>query len=257
MTVTSWFITLISMIVAIIALLPGFSSQVLSKKALELAEWTALKDYLEQCKADLKAGSATLKCKDAIRISLPPPPHIDVDPTSQYGFINATSEILAPRNANESGLFRVTFALVVIIILLCAAILVLEIRKTSDRRASNPHWDEETGSPQRISIAPGSLLRGNTRAIARDDIAENATLPSPASSLHHGMGAATGSQPFLNSNIYLQHREGRVPHAPGSEYSTHPPFNNNPSSCQHVARQCPYYSSGMLGGSHRSGEGHG
>ncbi|KAF7534065.1 hypothetical protein G7Z17_g13421 [Cylindrodendrum hubeiense] len=53
MTMTSWFITLISMIVATIALLPGFSSQVLSKKALELAEWIALKDSLEQRKADL------------------------------------------------------------------------------------------------------------------------------------------------------------------------------------------------------------
>lgn len=152
-----------------------------------------------------------------------------MDPISQYGFINTTSEILALRNTNESGLFQVTFALVVILVLLCAAILVLEIRKTSDRRASNPHWDEELGAPQRRSITPGPLLRGNTHAIAWDDTAENATLPSPAWSPHYGMGASTGSQLFLISNIHLQHREGRVPYAPGSEYSTHPPFNNNPS----------------------------
>jgi hypothetical protein len=53
MAVTSWFIALVSMIVAIIALLPGLNSQGLSQKALDLAEWTALKDYLDQCKTDL------------------------------------------------------------------------------------------------------------------------------------------------------------------------------------------------------------
>jgi hypothetical protein len=41
------------MIMTIVSLLPGFKGQDLSKKALDLAEWTALKDYIEQCKGIL------------------------------------------------------------------------------------------------------------------------------------------------------------------------------------------------------------
>ncbi|KAH6889317.1 hypothetical protein B0T10DRAFT_50917 [Thelonectria olida] len=55
MAIISWLIALISMIVAIVALLPGFHSQKLSQMALDLAEWTALKDYLDRCKAELLA----------------------------------------------------------------------------------------------------------------------------------------------------------------------------------------------------------
>jgi hypothetical protein len=48
--VTGWVIAFFSLIVAIVSLLPGFNGQELSKKALELAEWTAFKDYMQQCK---------------------------------------------------------------------------------------------------------------------------------------------------------------------------------------------------------------
>ena len=46
---TGWVLAFISMVAAIVALLPGFNGQKLSNQALELAQWTALKDYIEQC----------------------------------------------------------------------------------------------------------------------------------------------------------------------------------------------------------------
>lgn len=55
-----WLVAFLSMIVVILSLLPGFNSQSLSKKALELAEWTALKDYIEQCKEHLVSFSFIL-----------------------------------------------------------------------------------------------------------------------------------------------------------------------------------------------------
>ena len=42
-------IALVSLIVTIIALLPSFSSRLYDKGALELAIWTAKKDYMEAC----------------------------------------------------------------------------------------------------------------------------------------------------------------------------------------------------------------
>jgi len=50
---TGWIFAVINAVVAIVALLPGFNGQEISRKALELAEWTALKDYIEQCQEQL------------------------------------------------------------------------------------------------------------------------------------------------------------------------------------------------------------
>lgn len=47
--ITGWALAFISMVATIVSLLPGFNGQEISKKALELAQWTALKDYIEQC----------------------------------------------------------------------------------------------------------------------------------------------------------------------------------------------------------------
>lgn len=39
----------VAIIIGVIALLPGFRSQDISEMALDLTEWTALKDYVEYC----------------------------------------------------------------------------------------------------------------------------------------------------------------------------------------------------------------
>lgn len=49
--VTGWALAISGLIFAAISLGPGFESPNLSKQALELAQWTALKDYIEQCQS--------------------------------------------------------------------------------------------------------------------------------------------------------------------------------------------------------------
>jgi hypothetical protein len=49
LSLCGWILALISTVVSIAALLPAFRGQEVSEKQLELAEWTALKDYLDRC----------------------------------------------------------------------------------------------------------------------------------------------------------------------------------------------------------------
>ncbi|KAJ4345362.1 uncharacterized protein N0V89_011492 [Didymosphaeria variabile] len=48
----------------------------MSEKSLQLAEWTALKDYIEECREELAAGKQTQACLKALKVQLPPPPYV-------------------------------------------------------------------------------------------------------------------------------------------------------------------------------------
>ncbi|EWY81020.1 hypothetical protein FOYG_15309 [Fusarium oxysporum NRRL 32931] len=52
LSLCGWILALVSTAVSIAALLPAFRGLLLSDKQLRLAEWSALKDYLDQCKED-------------------------------------------------------------------------------------------------------------------------------------------------------------------------------------------------------------
>lgn len=71
-----WAIALLSVLFTIVALSPAFKSQDMSEKALELAEWTALKDYIEECREELAAGIQSQACLKAMGAKLPPPPYV-------------------------------------------------------------------------------------------------------------------------------------------------------------------------------------
>ncbi|CAI6092265.1 unnamed protein product, partial [Clonostachys chloroleuca] len=71
-----WAIAIAGLIFAAISLKPGFESQDLSKQALELAQWTARKDYIEQCQSAADSGTITPQCNEALAAILPPPPHV-------------------------------------------------------------------------------------------------------------------------------------------------------------------------------------
>ncbi|TVY60137.1 hypothetical protein Focb16_v003304 [Fusarium oxysporum f. sp. cubense] len=74
LSLCGWILAFVSTAVSIAALLPAFRGLLLSDKQLRLAEWSALKDYLDQCKEDSKAGHISEDCKAALAKSLPPPP---------------------------------------------------------------------------------------------------------------------------------------------------------------------------------------
>ncbi|KAJ0130865.1 Uncharacterized protein HZ326_26037 [Fusarium oxysporum f. sp. albedinis] len=75
LSLCGWILALVSTAGSIAALLPAFRGLLLSDKQLRLAEWSALKDYLDQC----KENSA------ALTKSLPPPPGLSYSDNLDLG----------------------------------------------------------------------------------------------------------------------------------------------------------------------------
>lgn len=68
---------LFSLLLAVIALSPAFKSQDLTNRGLQLAEWTALKDFVEECRQEIAAGLESQACLKAVNAKIPPPPYMD------------------------------------------------------------------------------------------------------------------------------------------------------------------------------------
>lgn len=71
-----WAVAFLSVLFTIVTLSPTFRSQATSERALKLAEWTALKDFIEECREELEAGIESQACLRAIGASVPPPPYV-------------------------------------------------------------------------------------------------------------------------------------------------------------------------------------
>jgi hypothetical protein len=71
-----WAVAFLSVLFTIVTLSPAFRSQSLSEKSLKLAEWTALKDFIEECREELAAGIESQTCLKATNANIPPPPYI-------------------------------------------------------------------------------------------------------------------------------------------------------------------------------------
>ncbi|QSZ35204.1 hypothetical protein DSL72_008071 [Monilinia vaccinii-corymbosi] len=50
--------------------------------AFKLAVWTATKDYIEYCQAEVETQQANAQCRKAAGQTLPPPPFFEYDPTN-------------------------------------------------------------------------------------------------------------------------------------------------------------------------------
>ncbi|KAM0804187.1 hypothetical protein BDR22DRAFT_885970 [Usnea florida] len=68
-------IGILTLIVTIVSLLPSFAGDRYGKEALELALWTARKDYVEACRTYL--NHTNIDCQHALEKGLPPPPGLD------------------------------------------------------------------------------------------------------------------------------------------------------------------------------------
>jgi hypothetical protein len=63
-------------LLTIVTLSPAFKSQNLSEKAYKLAEWTALKDFVDECREELAAGVQSQACLRVVNKEVPPPPYV-------------------------------------------------------------------------------------------------------------------------------------------------------------------------------------
>lgn len=71
-----WAIAFLSVLFTIVALSPAFKSQSMTERALQLAEWTALKDFFEECREELAAGIKSAACLKVTNAEIPPPPNM-------------------------------------------------------------------------------------------------------------------------------------------------------------------------------------
>jgi hypothetical protein len=71
-----WAVAFLSVLLTIVTLSPAFKSQNLSEKAYRLAEWTALKDFIEECREELAAGIQSQVCLRVADKEVPPPPYL-------------------------------------------------------------------------------------------------------------------------------------------------------------------------------------
>lgn len=94
-----WAVAFLSVLFTIVTLSPTFRSQATSERALKLAEWTALKDFIEECREELEAGVQSQACLRAIGASIPPPPYVKagIFDRTKRGFLGGHSGLNSSR----------------------------------------------------------------------------------------------------------------------------------------------------------------
>ncbi|KAF2253011.1 hypothetical protein BU26DRAFT_515390 [Trematosphaeria pertusa] len=198
-----WAIAFLSVLFTIVALSPAFKSQDTSEKSLRLAEWTALKDYIEECREELAAGIQSQACLRAMKAKLPPPPYVKPGILDRmrrgllqehYGKHNGTSRGMQVKQ-EELHIPRVVQGIVFLGILLTACVfLFLSFESTRSRIRRQSHPLDAYGQVEKLvhegeiattticqppSPAEGSLRR---RAVRTHPIYQRSSL---GSAIHH------------------------------------------------------------------------
>ncbi|KAH6976011.1 hypothetical protein BKA56DRAFT_617956 [Ilyonectria sp. MPI-CAGE-AT-0026] len=243
--VAGFFIALVALVVTFISVFPAFTSQRLSEKALAIAEWTALKDFREQCIEQLANGSPSLDCEAAINKPLPRPPPMEMAPLphthsipNKRGFSDASVDVAT--TSIDFFISRVKVALLVLgLCLMCVAVFVLKSRK----KISSPILPSH--SKEQWIIQHPNVSLGPTVSTSYRDNHVSTFIQSPWQSPFlplHNDAVTTSSHPS-DTTTHLRHREIQERTTPsGGEFarrfSTYDPasyvpfdtYNGTPSS---------------------------
>ncbi|KAF2682355.1 hypothetical protein K458DRAFT_390842 [Lentithecium fluviatile CBS 122367] len=156
-----WLIALLSVLLTIVALSPAFKSQDMSEKALRLAEWTALKDYIEECREELATGIDSQACRRAMNAELPPPPYVKpgVLDRLRRSLVHVQAEHngtsrepqLVHRQIHVPALIQGIVFLVLILIACTFLFLSFESNRSRMRRHSNSKSSSEKEEEQMIT----------------------------------------------------------------------------------------------------------
>lgn len=138
-----WAVAFLSVVFTIVTLSPAFRSQSLSEKSVKLAEWTALKDFIEECREELAAGIESQACLKATNAKIPPPPYVNTGVLEKIrrGFLqpqqqgNGTWRGHHIQPANHSGLYFLRGIIFFGLIFATAAFSVLALRRSRVRFA--------------------------------------------------------------------------------------------------------------------------
>ncbi|KAH7124015.1 ankyrin repeat-containing domain protein [Dendryphion nanum] len=157
-----WAVAFMSVLFTIVTLSPAFRSQASSERALKLAEWTALKDYIEECREELDAGIESQACLRAIGASVPPPPYVKagvLDKTTRSLLkplrkFNATTEPIPIHDA-QVHLPRIVQNLIFLGLVLTACVFFfLSFERSRSRLLRRSHTRPTPEEEQEESIIP-------------------------------------------------------------------------------------------------------
>jgi hypothetical protein len=139
---------------------PTFRSQAATEKALKLAEWTALKDYIEECREELAAGIQSQACLRAIKANLPPPPYVEVADTIKRDWIrdpqvinSTTGDVHTDKYTHDTSYLIQTILFLAILLSACVFFfLSFESSRSRLVRHSRAHTLKDRDAP--VHLAP-------------------------------------------------------------------------------------------------------
>ncbi|TAQ88128.1 hypothetical protein B7494_g3513 [Chlorociboria aeruginascens] len=137
-----WIIALFSMCVTAVALSPAFVGQNISQEALELAKWTAMKDYIENCETKLAQGISSSECLKALTIDLPPPPYLKVSPFTQIAKRFSSSRFKGLTDADNFNREIIQRLSELITVLLVVSFVILGFLIFRDNRKKLREWKD-------------------------------------------------------------------------------------------------------------------
>ncbi|KAF2653763.1 ankyrin [Lophiostoma macrostomum CBS 122681] len=196
-----WAIALLCLLFTIVTLSPTFKAETATEKALKLAEWTALKDYIEECREELAAGIQSQACVRATESTLPPPPYVEATDNMKrdqlkgsYG-LNATTTTAQHSTLGQYLLHDARPMLIpVVLIFVCTTFVVAFMSSTKvaqeshEKRddtapSSSTYYEAETATGTVRYPPPSSEVALRRRAIRTHPIYRHSSLDS---AIHHG-----------------------------------------------------------------------
>ncbi|KAF2806952.1 ankyrin [Mytilinidion resinicola] len=251
-----WAIALFSVILTVVALSPTFKSLTASQKALELAEWTALKDYIEDCKSELAAGVESRACQRAIAAQLPPPPYVKLGVVERIRRSLFNHDPVNPRSSTVdtvTNIPRTLEWLVFLLVLLTIAVflfLSFESNRSRVRQRAqlDPTIDEEyesrsDDSPITLYVSYGDQT-GSSRPLHQSNASalrqRKPPRPKGPSYRHASLEEALRVEDLLEIQLRLSHGEDITRHWPYLIYSLaiSSPATRSDSRRLDIARLC-------------------
>ncbi|KAF1959132.1 ankyrin [Byssothecium circinans] len=246
-----WAIALLSVLFTIVSLSPAFRSQGMSERALKLAEWTALKDFIEECREELAAGVQSQVCLRAMDAKLPPPPYIQsgildrVRRNLMHVTVEHNGTISIPevghRDLGRPGRIQDVFAGSVIVIACISIFIAFRTRRVKHRPQilRTESKDEELLSPTPPPTTTPTIRHPPTHPLNPNTLRRRRPIRSHPIYTHSSLESAFHHSDLTEIRLRLQNGEDVNDHWPYLIYklAITPPSIDTPKRLE-IARLC-------------------
>ncbi|KAL6711916.1 hypothetical protein ACN47E_002959 [Coniothyrium glycines] len=156
-----WFVAFLGLLFTVVALSPAFRSQNMTERALQLAEWTALKDFIEECREEIAAGLDSQACLRAMKAKIPPPPHVKTgildrshrEMPRRVPHLNSTSQTLSNQNLESGSIYGLIIVAIFFATCILLSLYLGRFRASRLQHSTNRQNGEETYSKHPASSA--------------------------------------------------------------------------------------------------------